>query len=287
MEVKSKTEEFLFTTIRLEGQNKDGHTSTGTCFFFRVNRDGVELQFLVTNRHVVEGLHQGTFSIILSENNQPLLGHRVNVNLPTNFDQWWKFHSIYDLAIAPLGKLFGILADKGQHIFYKTFDESLIPKGDFLQGIDAFEEVIFIGYPSGLWDSSNHLPILRRGTTATPVYVDYENKKNFLIDASVVPGSSGSPVVLYDCSGIFRDKTSGKVKMGSRVYFLGLISHVFSQNENWAIKAIPAPTILKPIVQTTQMIDLGIVIKAQVISEFIDELIQKGTFTTGNAPQES
>jgi len=287
MEVKTTAEKFLFTTTRLETKNTSGETCTGTCFFFRVNRDGEELQFLVTNRHVVEDCHAGNFSFILNERNQPLLGHRTNIELPNDFDQWWKFHPSYDLAIAPLGTLFNILKQKRQYIYYQTFDESMVPKDEDLQKIDALEEVVFIGYPSGLWDSSNHLPILRRGTTATPIYIDYENRKEFLIDASVFPGSSGSPVVLYDISGTFRNKSTGSVQLGSRTYFLGLISHVFSCEEDWDIQAIPVPTALKPIVRTQQMIDLGKVIKAQVLVEFIDDLIQKRIFTTGKSQQGS
>lgn len=55
-----------------------------------------------------------------------------------------------------------------------------------------------IGYPNGLWDSQNNLPIIRRGITATSVKKDYNGKKEFLIDAAVFPGSSGSPVFIFN-----------------------------------------------------------------------------------------
>ena len=278
MEVKTRSEEFLFTTIRLEGQEKSGESIVGTCFFFALNRNGVHLQYLVTNKHVVKDLQSGNFSIILQDNGQPVLGHRVNVKLSQDFHQWWTFHPDYDLAIAPLKWLIDRLSQNSLNIYYKTFDESLIPKQEDLQQIDALEEVIFIGYPSGLWDSSNHLPIFRRGITATPFYIDYKNLKVFLIDASVFPGSSGSPVVLYDITGMFLNKSTGAVQAGSRTYFLGLISDGFFEEENWDIKKIPARKAHKQIVQTEQMIDLGLVIKSQVIVEFIDELLKSGVF---------
>lgn len=58
------------------------------------------------------------------------------------------------------------------------------------------ESVEFIGYPEGLYDSVNCLPIARRGMMATLGYIDYEGKPEFLIDATVLTGSSGSPVFM-------------------------------------------------------------------------------------------
>jgi len=39
-----------------------------------------------------------------------------------------------------------------------------------------------IGYPSGLWDTKNNLPIVRKGITATTPYFDYNGKREFLVD---------------------------------------------------------------------------------------------------------
>ena len=56
------------------------------------------------------------------------------------------------------------------------------------------EEIVFIGYPSGLRDEHNSTPLIRRGITASPIWNDFGNDPIFLIDAGVYPGSSGSPV---------------------------------------------------------------------------------------------
>ena len=61
--------------------------------------------------------------------------------------------------------------------------------------LDAMEDVIMVGYPVGLWDSVNNRPIFRRGITATDPKVDFEGKKEFLIDCACIWGSSGSPVI--------------------------------------------------------------------------------------------
>ncbi len=54
-----------------------------------------------------------------------------------------------------------------------------------------------VGYPVGLWDSVNNMPILRRGSTATLLDWTYEGRQEFVIDAACFPGSSGSPVFKY------------------------------------------------------------------------------------------
>jgi hypothetical protein len=54
--------------------------------------------------------------------------------------------------------------------------------------------VLFIGYPDGRYDQANNLPILRAGKIASLPKVDFDGKPEFLIDAQVYRGSSGSPV---------------------------------------------------------------------------------------------
>lgn len=80
----------------------------------------------------------------------------------------------------------------------QSFGRDIIPTEEDLVDIDAIEDVFFIGYPIGLYDTYYYLPILRKGITASPIKHDWLNQPRFLIDANVFPGSSGSPVFLYD-----------------------------------------------------------------------------------------
>ena len=50
--------------------------------------------------------------------------------------------------------------------------------------LSAIEEIIMIGYPVGIWDSANNMPIVRKGITATRPDIDYEGRKEFMIDAA-------------------------------------------------------------------------------------------------------
>jgi hypothetical protein len=138
--------------------------------------------------------------------------------------------------------------------------------------LDAIEDVVFIGYPNGMWDTLNNLPIVRRGTTATPAAVDFEGHPHFLIDASVFPGSSGSPVFLYN-TGMYAQKDGGTV-VGSRLHFLGAVSSVYFREYDGSIESRPVPTAESPVAVVREMLDLGVVIKARAITETIDHLIK-------------
>jgi len=124
-----------------------------------------------------------------------------------------------------------------------------------------------------IYDRRNLLPVVRRGITATPISVDFEERPEFLIDASIFPGSSGSPVFLCNI-GSYSPKGKGLV-IGSRIFFLGVVGSVFIRKDLDNIELIEIPTGKKPVVATTQMIDLGVVYKATVIRELIEEFLKK------------
>jgi len=154
----------------------------------------------------------------------------------------------------------------------------MIPSEDALAELDALEEVIFIGYPNGIWDRKNFLPIMRRGITATPVTVDFQGKKQFLIDASVFPGSSGSPVFILNV-GMYTNKF-GVTKVTSRLLFLGVVASVFFQQDINEIRILSQLTLGVPVAISRQMIDLGIVYKASTIIEAIEDFLStKGVVT--------
>ncbi len=58
------------------------------------------------------------------------------------------------------------------------------------------EEVLMVGYPNGLVDEINNLPIFRRGITATHPAIDFNGKPLAAVDIACFPGSSGSPIVI-------------------------------------------------------------------------------------------
>jgi hypothetical protein len=136
--------------------------------------------------------------------------------------------------------------------------------------MDALEEILFVGYPSGVWDQVNLMPILRRGTTATPIALDFEGKPEFLVDAAVYPGSSGSPVFVFQPEPLRPNHSVGR-----KFLFAGVIAAVFFREEANHIVPAPVPANTNTMVMGSEMIDLGLVIKAQAVIDVINAYLGK------------
>ena len=150
----------------------------------------------------------------------------------------------------------------------RTLTPSNIPTREQVKNFDAIEDILFIGYPTGIYDRYNNSPIARKGITATPIALDYEGKYQFLIDASIFPGSSGSPVFH-----IFQnDHQSGSLETVPgepiQVFLLGIIAEGYVFGKVTATCAVPPPV---PVITSRQMIDLGIVIKSSEIIKLIND----------------
>jgi hypothetical protein len=142
----------------------------------------------------------------------------------------------------------------------------LIPEPAEWANFLALEEVVMVGYPNGLWDSVNNMPIFRRGITATHLGLDYDGKAEFLIDAACFPGSSGSPVILYN-EGAYRGE-GDVINFGRRLRLLGILRAGPLHTAEGDIVIMNVPTSPRPVALTPQMINLGIVIKASRLLEF-------------------
>jgi len=128
--------------------------------------------------------------------------------------------------------------------------------------LSALEEVTFIGYPNGIYDSANKNALIRKGITSTPVWNNYLGKPNFLIDASVFPGSSGSPVFIFN-QGSY--PSSGGITIGSRLLFVGVLESTLLRKENDLDKSY---------------LNLGIVINSVAFLDEINRFAEKIIITS-------
>jgi hypothetical protein len=272
--VKPQTviEQLLFSTVRIEADKPAG-TEAGTSFIFSYEHDSKQYLFLVTNKHVVSGANAGRFFFTLSDGQNPRIGERFDIQM-ADFQNAWVGHpdSSIDIAAMPLVPVLEHIQQQGRQAFFKSIPHTLVPSDAQLSELDALEEVVFVGYPSGMFDAKNLMPILRRGTTATPPQLDYEGSKVFLVDASVFPGSSGSPVLICN-QGSYGTKQG--IVIGTRVLFLGVIAQVVIREEEGKIVIVTAPSSFTPIVRTRQMIDLGIVYKSMTVVETVQEVLRQ------------
>jgi len=202
---------------------------------------------IVTNKHVIAGALEGAFHFTLSDSHGlPDLGKTVVVPL-TEFEPAWILHPdpSVDLAAFPIAGLLDHMVAHDTPIFHRAFPSSLICDEGFLNTLTAIEDVIMIGYPSGLWDPKHNFPIVRRGVTATPPGVPFNGREEFVIDCACFPGSSGSPVVLYNTTGHI-DKEANSVAMGARVRLIGVLWGGPQFNAVGELHVVPVPTSAAP-----------------------------------------
>jgi hypothetical protein len=139
--------------------------------------------------------------------------------------------------------------------------------------LGTLEEILMIGYPNGLWDSVNNMPILRRGVTATHPNIDYEGRREFLIDAACFPGSSGSPVFLFNTNG-WTNRAGGTVVGGTRVKLLGILYAGPQHTATGEVRIVMVPTQQRAVAISSIPNNLGLVIKAARLAE-LDSAMQK------------
>ncbi len=163
MEVDTLIEQLLFTTIRIETTTSVGQ-GTGTGFVFTYTSPQGPAPFLVTNKHVIANAQKGKFILLKAHNGKPLLGVGFPIQVD-DFEQTWFGHPDpeIDVAVMPLNPLLQLMTQSEVEIFYRSIVDSFIPSEDDLKNLDALEEIIFIGYPNGIWDQKNLLPIMRKG----------------------------------------------------------------------------------------------------------------------------
>lgn len=172
-----------------------------------------------------------------------------------------------DLCLLPIGPLWNKAQKEDRMFFIRCLKKENIPSASQIADLDALEEILMVGYPIGIWDSTNNMPICRRGITATHPRLDYEGRKEFLIDVACFPGSSGSPVLLYNL-GMRRDKRGNRV-LGRRMFLLGVLYAGPQYTVEGEIKVVPIPThtMPTPVSETRIPVNLGMVIKAERILE--------------------
>lgn len=272
MQVQTMTEQLLFTTVRITTITA-GHSGSGTGFLLAEERpEGGAAVLLVTNKHVIAGADRVVLHLIAAGTaDTPALGSGLTLTChPSQF----RGHPDPDIDVAMIGVGGALqqLAEAGTPAFIRSVSPSMCATKETLEDYEPIEPVTFIGYPSGLYDSASLLPIVRQGYAATAMNIDYEDKPVFLIDASVFPGSSGSPVFLVPRPSA-PDKR-GNITIGGPAkppVLLGIVAAVH-QRQVPVILAAAGPGV--PMVN--ELIDLGIVYKASAIHELAMQVIAAG-----------
>jgi hypothetical protein len=285
MQTKSLAEQLSFVTVRLEARNAD--TSwTGTGFVHGVDTERGTAHFLITNRHVLQDATELDVNMIRAspDRTAPVLGQGTLMTIQDFGPDTWSGHprAEIDIAAMPLSFIVTQMAENGAPPFYIQVGTDVFLTPSLANDLDAIEDVVFVGYPNGIYDRVNLLPVMRRGMTATPVAVDYSGIPSFLMDGSVYPGSSGSPVFLIN-QGVQQPKTGGIVIGAPRLVLLGVLASVHVRNIAAAVVPLPA----KYVANFQEPIGLGIVYKAETIGACVAPLLERAGVHLSGAPTSS
>lgn len=262
----SVTEQLQYATVRIVVRLSNGGQSIGTGFFFTFGEDDL---FIVTNKHVLEGGIEATLKLRgRKDNDSPDDLKHIDI-LINNVQELFMPHpdTTVDLAVLPTTLVLLEAMRQEVQLFFVSLDESIITSSEYdLNRLDAIEDVLMVGYPNGIWDNVNNLPIFRRGITATHPSKNYNGRDEFMIDAACFPGSSGSPIFLCNM-GSYSDKRGGII-IGNRTKLLGVLYAGTQHSIIGEIEIVPAPTHNIPIAVSQIPNNLGICVKARRILDF-------------------
>jgi len=275
----SVSEQIAYSTVKIDVEYNDGTKGSGTGFFFSFpENDEKHIPLVITNKHVIRNSKTGYIHMTLAnDEGSPLDQTYKNIKIE-NFEKNWIFHpdDQIDLAAMPIAPLIEQADKSGIKLFYIPLNTSLIPSNEDLSQLGAVEDILMVGYPIGLWDEVNNYPIFRRGITATHPARKYNGRREFLIDAACFPGSSGSPVFLYNM-GSYAGKEGG-VTIGSRIKLLGILWGGPQYSPSGTLRAVEIPTGNTMVLEQYIPINLGYVVKSDAILDFkkiLDDIIQK------------
>lgn len=269
----SPSNNLLYTTVRIETFS-GGRIGSGTAFFYNlVDEAKGTMPLIVTNKHVVKDAEIGMFQVHLADSSGSAPSGQFETFSIPSFKSQWVLHPDpnVDLAAMPIQPLRLRVSSSGKSMFYRALDKRLIRTPEQLLELNALEDAVMVGYPIGLWDKTNNLPILRRGTTATHPAADFNGEKVGLIDIACFPGSSGSPVFIFN-SGPYTDSKGNTLVSGGRVVLLGVLFAGPQIDVHGSIHVVDIPTASTQVATSKVMVHLGYYIKAAEVESLAEHM---------------
>jgi hypothetical protein len=269
---------WVHATVRVE--NEWGKGGTGFLVIRKMEKKQGKV-FLVTNKHVIhpelktrEKAGYLTLFLNVREKDGTVAGKSFQVSLHEDDHKLWREHP--NPPVDVLAVDITSLINSQPNLENRGADYSLFATPRILkeENITEGEEVLILGYPLGLFHTRIHSPLVRQGIVATKIGERIQVRlrsssgdpfrveiPGFLIDAAIIPGSSGSPVVLKPIIG---RKIKDKIEMGMALpYLLGIVSATETTAIRMEGNAFPT------------LAGLGVVYDASTIQETIELFFPK------------
>jgi len=276
---KTLSQQILYSTTRIVA-TEGKYNSSGTGFFFAPPTSETQVvPLLVTNQHVVRGTTGVTLSLHTKDNDSSMPGSSRSFTINAALGSGWIPHPSADLCALPIRLLLG---DEYEQLFLRPIGLDLVASNRQLADFDAVEDVLMVGYPVSFWDEVNNLPVVRKGITASDPAVDFDGKPETILDISVYPGSSGSPVFVFDKGG-YVDKDGFHPK-GLRSFLIGIISEWQYVTPRGTVILQEAQTTLKGQFQVQLGINIARMIKARELLGLRDTVFSQLGLPTYDGP---
>lgn len=271
-------EKIIYSAVYIENTGNDGLISSGTGFNFTFKvKSGdslIQVPAIITNKHVLENAKILRFVIHsrdekgLPKDNDPIIFPMLG-----NSDLIFPHPKNIDLCAILINPFLNEMENKKLKPSYVSFSEDNIPNDSLWNQLLPIEEVYMIGYPSGLFDRTSYLPIVRKGITATNSSKSLNNKNEFMVDIAAFSGSSGSPVFILN-QGNFSAK-DGSTIFGTRFLFIGILySQPLANVQGNLLNFEPVPFEQRRY-QSQVPMNLGYVIKSTELREIQKEIEKK------------
>jgi hypothetical protein len=271
------------STVRLLAGPENGQpSSVGTGFFYKAvhPEKGLAKILILTNKHVVRGADVIRFVLSsavsvgnLDEQHQPKGRKDHMFVLPLANNTYPHPDPAIDLVGIDITIPYGQVLQAGEQLRSMCIDSSWLPEAEHKPIMRDVEQLLVIGYPMGLWDSHNNMPVARLGTTATHPLALYQGKRDFLVDVAAFQGSSGSPVFTYEAP-MYRG-VDGSYTPGTKVQFVGIVWGVVEWSVEGELKVVEIPSAMKYIPVVNSSLNLALALHAEAVRDLDSQIFPK------------
>lgn len=221
--------------------------AAGTAFWVGIEENGHRFPYLITAKHVIDGIRDGGDNDRVYARINTAWGKSVDIE--TKLSYWLASPSdpYLDVAACPF-----VVDDK--------MDIRVLPTQLFLSdeviksdGIGAGDEVFITGLFSAPFGDERNLPVIRVGNIAAmpgeKVLIRWRQDEvridAYLIECKSIGGLSGSPVFVH--LGPIRIQNRIQVISTRRFYFIGLVHGHFDANKTDVFDLLDADSELRKI----------------------------------------